>query len=84
MSDKLPMMDVEKSKLQLVVPALVRALMERLADSAGLSVNEYGNALLSKGLRTIPTTQADIDRANEIIQNNIAKREELKAKKGIR
>lgn len=84
MSDKIPMMDVEKSKLQLVVPALTRAIMERLADSAGLSVNEYGNALLSRGLRSVQTTPEDLARAEQIIRANIAKRAELKAKKGIR
>lgn len=84
MSDKLPMMNVEKTKLQLVVPALTRAQLERLAKNAGLSVNEYGNALLDRGLRGIPTTPEDISRANEIIVKNIQSRAERKREKGIK
>lgn len=84
MSNKLPMMNVEKTKLQLVIPAITRAQLERLARTASLSVNEYGNALLDRGLREIPTTKEDVSRANEIIEKNIQARAERKRQKGIK
>lgn len=84
MSDKMPMMDVERAKIQLVVPAIMRAVLERMAKKAGQSMNEYVNVLLARGLREIPTTREDLRRANEIISSNIKARANRKAKKGIR
>jgi hypothetical protein len=84
MSNKMPMMDVEQAKIQLVVPAITRAVLERLAKNAGQSMNEYANVLLARGLHDEPTTEEDLARANAIIAKNIEQRAKNKAKKGIR
>lgn len=84
MSNKMPMMDVEQARIQLVVPAITRAVLERLAKKAGQSMNEYANVLLARGLHDEPTIAEDLARANEIIAKNIEQRAKNKAKKGIR
>ena len=84
MSDKLPMPDVEKTSLRIDVSALTKVRLQRIADGAGLSMNSYANALIEAGLKSVPTTDEDRIRADEIIKENIRKRAENKAKKGIR
>ena len=84
MSDKLPMPDVEKTSLRIDVTALTKVRLQRVAEGAGLSMNGYANALIEAGLRSVPTTEEDRIRADQIIRENIRKRAENKAKKGIR
>ena len=84
MSDKLPMPDVEKTSLRIDVTALTKVRLQRVAEGAGLSMNGYANALIEAGLRSVPTPEEDRIRADQIIRENIRKRAENKAKKGIR
>ena len=84
MSDKLPMPDVEKTSLRIDVTALTKVRLQRIAAGAGLSMNGYANALIEAGLNSVPITEEDRIRADEIIENNIRNRAEKKAKKGIR
>ena len=84
MSNKLAMRSPEKTSLRLDVSALTKAQIERLSSASGLSINAYANALLDSGLSRIKITEEDRARADEIIRENIAARNEKKAQKGIR
>ena len=78
------MPDVQRTSLRLDVTALTKVRLQRVAEGAGLSMNGYANALIEAGLRSVPTTEEDRIRADQIIRENIRKRAENKAKKGIR
>lgn len=84
MSDKLAMPAVDKVqiKVQLKVPTYVR--LETMSDASKISMNALCSAMLDEATAEVELGKKDLERVNEIIQSNIAKREEAKAKKGLR
>lgn len=84
MSDKLSMPAVDKVqiKVQLKAPTYVR--LENMSEASKVSMNALCSAMLDEATAKVELTKRDLARVNEIIQSNIDKREEAKAKKGLR
>ena len=57
---------------------------ENRAAAAGISVAAVMNGILDDEVKNDPWTRKDEDRARELIDQNFAKREAKKAKKGIK
>lgn len=84
MSDKLSMPAVDKVqiKVQMKVPTFVR--LENMSASGHVSMNALCSALLDDATSSVDLTTKDVARINQIIAENMARREQAKAKKGLK
>lgn len=85
MSAKFPMVSLEKVEVKLTMKTSAVVLVDKVAKMAGLSRAAVINGYVEDGLKRakIVLTKDDLDRIEEIKAANIAKRESLKAKKGV-
>ena len=85
MSSKLPMVSLDKVEVKLTMKTKVVVAVDKVAEMSGMSraavINGYVEDALKKA--KIRLTVEDEQRIEEIKRSNIAKREALKAKKGI-
>lgn len=84
MSDKLSMPAVDKVQIKVQVKAPTYVRLENMSAASHVSMNALCGALLDEATATVELTNEDLARINEIISANIAKRDEAKAKKGLR
>ena len=84
MSDKMPMYAVDKCRIKVNVPVEVKVKLESLAEETGLSVSALAAAEIEEMVKDRPFGAQELMRVNEIISENIRKRDALKAKKGVR
>lgn len=85
MSDKLPMVAVEKVILGLKIKATTKVKLDKMQKAAGLShMNTLCNVLLDDATSKVALTEDDIKKVNEIIQSNIETRKKQKKQKGIK
>ena len=84
MSNKAPLYDVTKVHIKADIKAATKVKLDKMRAEAGLSVSEFVSAVLDKHTAKVPFTEEDQKRMDEIISENRAKRDQLKAKKGIR
>lgn len=84
MSDKLSMPAVDKVqiKVQIKVPTFVR--LQTMSANGHISMNALCSALLDEATAGVELTMQDVARINQIIAENVAHREQEKAKKGIK
>ena len=85
MSDKLAMVALDKVdvKFSMRVETVVR--LRRIMAECGLkSLSAIVNALLEEAVRDVRLTKDDIDTIHEMMVKNLEKRNERKAKKGIK
>ena len=85
MSSKFPMVSLEKVEVKLTMKTSVVVLVDRIAKMAGLSRAAVISGYVDDGLKRakVVLTKADLERIEAIKAENIAKREAIKAKKGI-
>lgn len=81
---KISMVALDKYEKRLSIDVRVFVKYENRAAMMGLTTSAVMNAVLDSAVAKDPWTRADEKRAREIIDQNFAKRETLKAKKGIR
>lgn len=84
MGNKMSMVALDKYEKRLSVDVRVFVKYENRAAAAGISVAAVMNGILDDEVKNDPWTRKDEERARELIDQNFAKREAKKAKKGIR
>ena len=86
MSEKFPMVSIDKVEVKLTVKTESVVAVDKIAKMAGMSRASVINGYIDDGLKK-SKVQLDIDdlkRIEEIKAANIAKREAMKARKGVR
>lgn len=83
MSDKLRMQATDKVEVKAAIKVLVKTKLERVSVASGLKIGTYLAAIIEEHASHIETTKEDLDRATELVAENIRKRAEKKARKGI-
>ena len=82
MSNKLPLYAVDKCPLTLRIPVEVKVKLDGMAEDAGLPVAAVATAGLSEMVKDRPFGARELQRVNEIIEENIRLRDLRKARKG--
>lgn len=82
MSKKLPLYAVDKCPILVRVPAEVKAKIEVLAEETGIPAASLAATGLADMVKDRPFGVKELARVNEIIQENIKKREQRKLRKG--
>lgn len=75
---------VDKSEVKAAVKVITKTKLERVAAAGGLQVGTYLAAIIEEHAAGIETTVEDLERANEIVAENIKKRNTRKALKGVK
>lgn len=84
MSDKLPMVALDKVevKFSMRVETIVR--LERMMANAGVSSRSaMFNALIDDDVKDVQLEAEDLDKINQMMKANLERRNALKAQKGI-
>ena len=86
MSDKLPMVSLDKIEVKLTMKTETAVAVDKVARIAGLSRAAVINGYVEDGLKRakVILTAEDLKRVEEIKAANIEKRNANKTKKGIR
>ena len=86
MSREFPMVSIDKVEVKLTMPVRVVVGVDSIAEMAGMSRASVINGYVQDGLRRAKyvLTAEDEKRVEEIKASNRAKREALKAKKGVK
>lgn len=86
MSNKFPMVSLDKVEVKLTMKTPVVVAVDKVAEMAGMSRASVINGYVEDGLKRakIQLTAADLKRVEEIKSANLAKREAIKAKKGAK
>lgn len=84
MSDKIPLYAVDKCAVVAYIPVEIKVRLDRMAADAGLSVSALAAAMLAEETKDAPFGAEELMRVNEIITENIRKRNARKAKKGVK
>ena len=86
MSSKFPMVSIDKVEVKLTVKVENTVAIDKIAQMAGLSRSAIIIGYIEDGLKKskVQLTQADLARVEEIKAENIAKRNAIKAKKGVK
>ena len=82
MSKKLPLYAVDKCRIVILVPAEVKVKLEKLSKETGVSVGALVGAAAADLVKDREFTAEDLVRLNEIITENMRKRDQLKLRKG--
>lgn len=82
MSRKLPLYAVDKCPITVRVPAEVKAQLEAMSEETGIPVAGVAAAGLVEMVKDRPFGAKELARVNEIIQENIKRRDQLKIRKG--
>lgn len=84
MGNKMSMVALDKYEKRLSVDVRVFVKYENRAAAAGISVAAVMNSILDDEVKDDPWTREDEARARALIDQNFAKREAKKAKKGVK
>lgn len=86
MSSKFPMVSIDKVEVKLTVKVENTVAIDKIARMAGLSRSAIINGYIEDGLKKakVTLTQEDLARVEEIKAENVAKRNAIKAKKGVK
>lgn len=82
MSKKLPLYAVDKCPVMVRIPAEVKIKLEKLSKETGVSVGALVGAAAADLVKDREFTAEDLVRLNEIITENMRKRDQLKLRKG--
>ena len=83
MSSKLPLYAVDKCPVRLWLPAETFIKLEKRSEESGLPVATIVTAMVIEAVKDDPFVAEDLVRLNEIINENIRKRDQRKARKGV-
>ena len=86
MSSKFPMVSIDKVEVKLTVKVENTVAVDKIAKIAGLSRSAIINGYIEDGLKRakVTLTQEDLARVEEIKAENVARRNAIKAKKGVK
>lgn len=86
MSEKFPMVSLDKVEVKLTVKTEAVVAVDKIAKMAGMSRASVINGYINDGIKRskVVLDTDDLRRVEEIKAKNIAKREATKARKGIR
>ncbi len=82
MSRKLPLYAVDKCPLTVRVPVEVKVKLDRMAEETGIPASSIAATGISDMLKDRPFGLGELARVNEIVGENIRKRDMRKARKG--
>ena len=82
MSKKLPLYAVDKCRVMIIMPAEVKVKLEELSKETGVSVSALVGGTASDLVKDREFTAENLMRLNEIITENMRKRDQLKLRKG--
>ena len=86
MSAKFPMVSLEKVEVKLTMKTATVVAVDKVAKMSGMSRASVINGYVEDGLKRakVRLTAEDLERIEEIKAANITKRDNLKAKKGVK
>lgn len=86
MSNKFPMVSIDKVEVKLTMKTQIVVAVDKVASVSGLSRAAVINGYVEDGLKKakVQLTVEDLKRIEEIKASNIAKRAAIKAKKGAK
>ena len=89
MSDKMPYYDLNRKRLTVKVPVetcvqLEKVVAARRETQPGISLSEICEELIVRGVKDVPLTPEDYEKAATMVRENEAKRELAKQRKGIK
>ena len=86
MSAKFPMVSLDKVEVKLTMKTEIVVGVDKVAEMAGMSRAAVINGYVEDGLKRakVKLTVDDLKRVEEIRAANIAKRDAIKAKKGVK
>ena len=86
MSSKFPMVSIDKVEVKLTVKVENTVAIDKIARMAGLSRSAIINGYIEDGLKKakVTLTPEDLARVEEIKAENVARRNAIKAKKGVK
>ena len=82
MSKKLPLYAVDKCRVGLLIPAEAYIKLEKRSKETGMPIGTILTAIVIEAVKDDPFVAEDLVRLNEIITENIRKRDQRKARKG--
>lgn len=82
MSNKLPLYAVDKCPVLVRVPVEVKVKLEAMAKETGIPVSSLAATGIIDMVKDCPFDVQDLARVNEIINENIRKRDQRKLSKG--
>ena len=82
MSKKLPLYAVDKCPLTVRVPVEVMVKLDQMAKETGIPASSLATTGIIEMVKDRPFGAQELARVNEIIQQNIRKRDQRKLKKG--
>ena len=82
MSNKLPLYAVDKCPLTVRIPAEVKVKLDCLAEETGIPASTLAATGITEMVKDRPFGINELSRVNEIIEENIRKRDQRKLRKG--
>ena len=82
MSRKLPLYAVDKCPVTARVPVEVKVRLDRMAKDAGVPVASLAATAIGEMVKDVPFGAEELMRVNEIVSENIRRRDRMKARKG--
>ena len=82
MSNKLPLYAVDKCPMTVRVPVEVRVKLDQMAEQTGIPASALAATGIAEMVKDRPFGLRELARVNEIVSENIRKRDQLKMRKG--
>lgn len=82
MSKKLPLYAVDKCPILVRVPVEVKVKLDAIAEETGMPVAAIAATGIAEMVKDRPFGASELARVNEIVQENIRKRDQRKLRKG--
>lgn len=82
MSNKLPLYAVDKCPLTVRIPVEVKVRLDRMSEETGIPASTLAATGISEMVKDRPFDLRDLARVNEIVSENIRKRDQRKLSKG--
>lgn len=82
MSSKLPLYAVDKFPLTVRVPVEVKVKLDQMADETGIPASSLAATGIAEMVKNRPFGARELARVNEIIEENMRKRDQRKLRKG--
>ena len=82
MSNKLPLYAVDKCPLTVRIPVEVKVKLDQMADETGIQASTLAATGIAEMVKDRPFGARELARVNEIIEENMRKRNQRKLRKG--
>ena len=82
MSKKLPLYAVDKCPMTIRVPVEVKVKLDQMAEDTGIPASSLASTGICEMVKDRPFGARELARVNEIVEENIRKRDARKLRKG--